>query len=92
MNHALTVRAGRSSGGKAPACKGLDHLINPAQWTQLQFVLFSIPFSGPQLVYKRLLYVLSCLWESGSLAAPWQEQPIWQGWISSKEICHNDIQ
>ena len=30
----------------------------------LQFGLFSILTSGPQLVYQRLWYVLSCLWES----------------------------
>ena len=43
-----------------------------AQWTQLQFGLFSVPTSGPQLVYQRPWYVLFCLWNSAykrSLAA-----------------------
>ena len=46
--------------------------IDPSQWTQLQFGLFSVPTSGPQLVYQRPWYVLFCLWKSAykrSLAA-----------------------
>ena len=63
---------GHISGSRAPTCEGYDHLINPAQRMHLQFGLFSIPTSGPQLVHQRLWYVLSCLWESAckrSLAA-----------------------
>ena len=33
--------------------------IDPSQWTQLQFGLFSVPTSGPQLVYQRPWYVLN---------------------------------
>ena len=39
---------------------------------ELQFGLFSVPTSGPQLVYQRPWYVLFCLWKSAckrSLAA-----------------------
>ena len=46
--------------------------IDPSQWAQLQFGLFSVPTSGPQLVYPRPWYVLFCLWKSAykrSLAA-----------------------
>ena len=46
--------------------------IDPSQWTQLQFGLFSVPTSGPQLVYQRPWYVLFCLWKCAykrSLAA-----------------------
>ena len=39
--------ARRSLGGRALACKGLDHLIDPAWWIHLLFGLFSIPTSGP---------------------------------------------
>ena len=28
-------------------------LIDPSQWTQLQCGLFSVPSSGPQLVYQK---------------------------------------
>ena len=58
--------AGRSSGGRVFICEGFNHPIDPAQWTHLQFVLFSVPASGPQLVHQRLWYVLSYLWESAS--------------------------
>ena len=50
----------------------LSVLIHFPQWTQLQFGLFSVPTSGPQLVYQRPWYVLFCLWKSAykrSLAA-----------------------
>ena len=50
----------------------VGHRIDPSQWTQLQFGLFSVPTSGPQLVYQRPWYVLFCLWKSAykrSLAA-----------------------
>ena len=46
--------------------------IDPSQSTQLQFGLFSVPTSGPQLVYQRPWYVLFSLWKSAykrSLAA-----------------------
>ena len=53
--------AGHSSGGEAPICKGLDHPIDPAQQMHLQYGLFSVSTSGPQLVHQRLWYVLSCV-------------------------------
>ena len=34
-----------------PAFEAVGHWIDPSQWTQLQFGLFSVPTSGPQLVY-----------------------------------------
>ena len=55
-----------------PAFEAVGRRINPSQWTQLQFGLFSVPTSGPQLVYQRPWYVLFCLWKSAykrSLAA-----------------------
>ena len=67
--------AGRSSGARALCCKGLDPqawLIDPAGRKHLQFGLFSVPISGPQLVHQSLWCVLFCLWESAykrSLAA-----------------------
>ena len=65
----------RSSSGRALCCNGLDPpawRINPAWWMHLQFGLFSIPTSGPQLVHQMLWYALSYLWDSAykrSLAA-----------------------
>ena len=56
----------RRSGGRALACISWDHLIESGWWVHLQFGLFSVPTSGPQLVYQRLWCVLSCLWESAS--------------------------
>ena len=55
--------AGRSSGSRTLSCKGLDHLINPTWRMHLQFGLFSVPTSGPQLVHQRLWYGLFLLWE-----------------------------
>ena len=55
-----------------PAFEAVGRRIDPSQWTQLQFGLFSVPTSGPQLVYQRPWYVLFCLWKSAykrSLAA-----------------------
>ena len=55
-----------------PAFEAVGRRIDPYQWTQLQFGLFSVPTSGPQLVYQRPWYVLFCLWKSAykrSLAA-----------------------
>ena len=63
----IYIRAGRSSGGRALSCKGLEppaSWINPAWQKLLWFWLFSVPTSGLQLVHQRLCYVLSCLWES----------------------------
>ena len=40
-------------------------IIHPAQWTHLQFRLFSSLTSGLQLVHQRLSCGLSYLWESG---------------------------
>ena len=39
-------------------------VIDSALRMHLQFGLFSIRTSGPQLVHQRLWYVLYCLWES----------------------------
>ena len=47
--------------------------------------LFSVPTSGPQLVYQRPWYVLFCLWKSAykrSLAAYRKEQPMWRQRVS----------
>ena len=81
---------GHSSSSRALACKGWDHPVEPAWWVHLQFGLFSVPISGPQLVHQRLQYVLSCLQESAykkSLAAYQKEL---RQRLSSNEICHND--
>ena len=67
-----TVGAGCSSVDSVPAFEAVGRRIDPSQWAQLQFGLFSVPTSGPQLVYQRLWYVLFCLWKSAykrSLAA-----------------------
>ena len=64
--------AGCSSVDSVPAFEAVGCQIDPSQWTQLQFGLFSVPTSGPQLVYQRPWYVLFCLWKSAykrSLAA-----------------------
>ena len=45
------------------ALNDIPRRIDPSQWTQLQFGLFSVPTSGPQLVYQRPWYVLFCLWK-----------------------------
>ena len=69
---ALKLRAGCSSVDSVPAFEAVGRRIDPSQWTQLQFGLFSVPTSGPQLVYQRPWYVLFCLWKSAykrSLAA-----------------------
>ena len=66
------IRAGCSSVDSVPAFEAIGRRIDPSQWTQLQFGLFSVPTSGPQLVYQRPWYVLFCLWKSAykrSLAA-----------------------
>ena len=67
-----TFGAGRSSVDSVPAFEAVGRRIDPSQWTQLQFGLFSVPTSSPQLVYQRPWYVLFCLWKSAykrSLAA-----------------------
>ena len=46
--------AGRTSGGRAPTSEGFNHPIDPAQQMHLQFGLFFIPTSGPQVVHQRL--------------------------------------
>ena len=64
--------AGCSSVDSVPAFEAVGRRIDPSHWTQLQFGLFSVPTSGPQLVYQRPWYVLFCLWKSAykrSLAA-----------------------
>ena len=64
--------AGCSSVDSVSAFEAVGRRIDPSQWTQLQFGLFSVPTSGPQLVYQRPWYVLFCLWKSAykrSLAA-----------------------
>ena len=50
--------AGRSSGSRALCSKDLDP---PAWRMHLQFGLFFVPISGPQLVHQRLRYVVLCL-------------------------------
>ena len=69
----LLIGAGCSSVDSVPAFEAVGRRIDPSQWTQLQFGLFSVPTSGPQLVYQRpQWYVLFCLWKSAykrSLAA-----------------------
>ena len=76
LNHSVDVsipfRAGCSSVDSVPAFEAVGRRIDPSQWTQVQFGLFSVPTSGPQLVYQRPWYVLFCLWKSAykrSLAA-----------------------
>ena len=67
-----TRRAGCSSVDSVPAFEAVRRRIDPSQWTQLQFGLFSVPTSGPQMVYQRPWYVMFCLWKSAykrSLAA-----------------------
>ena len=67
-----TQGAGCSSVDSVPPFEAVGRRIDPSQWTQLQFGLFSVPTSGPQLVYQRPWYVLFCLWKSAykrSLAA-----------------------
>ena len=93
VDHGIrTFRVGRSSGNRALCFKGLDPptwRIDPACRMHLQFRLFSVPTSDPQLVHQRL----SCLWESAhkrSLAAYQKEQPVQRHWVSSKEIYYND--
>ena len=64
--------AGCSSVDSVPAFEAVGRRIDSSQWTQLQFGLFSVPTSGPQLVYQRPWYVLFWLWKSAykrSLAA-----------------------
>ena len=56
--------AGCSSVDRVPNFEAVGRRIDPSQWTQLQFGLFSVPTSGPQLVYRRPWYVLFCLWKS----------------------------
>ena len=58
------MEAGHSSNSRVSACEVVGRQINPSQWTQLQFGLFSITTSGPQQVNQRLWYVLFCLWDS----------------------------
>ena len=70
--HLSATGAGCSSVDSVPAFESVGRRIDPSQWTQLQFGLFSVPTSGPQLVYQRPWYVLFCLWKSAykrSLAA-----------------------
>ena len=72
MFYNLSMGAGCSSVDSMPAFEAVGRRIDPSQWTQLQFGLFSVPTSGPQLVYQRPWYVLFCLWKSAykrSLAA-----------------------
>ena len=54
----LLQGAGCSSVDSVPAFEAVGRRIDPSQWTQLQFGLFSVPTSGPQLVYQRPWYVL----------------------------------
>ena len=64
----LFLEAGCSSVDSVPTFEAVGRRIDPPQWTQLQFGIFSVPTSGPQLVYQRPF----CLWKSAykrSLAA-----------------------
>ena len=63
-NSIIQDGAGCSSVASVPAFEAVGRRIDPSQWTQLQFGLFSVPTSGPQLVYQRPWYVLFCLWKS----------------------------
>ena len=56
------VGVGHSSGTRALCYKSLDPpawRIDPALQVHLQFGLFSVPTSGPQMVHQSLGYVLS---------------------------------
>ena len=58
----------RTEQGESHALRCLSEVLS---WHS-SMVLFSVPTSGPQLVYQRLWYVLFCLWKSAykrSLAA-----------------------
>ena len=60
--------AGCTSGSRALCCNSLDPpawWIDPIWQMHLQFGLFSVPTSGPQLVHQRLWYVSvrKCIWE-----------------------------
>ena len=46
--------AGCSSVDSVPAFEAVGRRIDPSQWTQLQFGLFSVPTSVPQLVYQSM--------------------------------------
>ena len=55
MHACVYEGAGRSSDSRALSCKGLDppeSWIDPAWQKHLQFGLFSVPTSGPQLSIK----------------------------------------
>ena len=71
--------AGHNSGCRTLCCKGLDPpacRIEPACRMHLQFGLFCIPTSGPQLVHQRLWYVMSRIWENAyerSVVVYWNE-------------------
>ena len=43
----LYMGAGCSSVDSVPAFEAVGRRIDPSQWTQLQFGLFSVPTSGP---------------------------------------------
>ena len=63
---------------RALCCKGFDlpaWRIDPVWCIHLQFGIFSIVISGPQLVRQSLQYMLFCLWQS-AIAAYQKEQPI----------------
>ena len=86
--------AGCSSVDSVPAFEAVGRRIDPSQWAQLQFGLFSVPTSGPQLVYQRPWYVLFCLWKSAykrSLAAYRKENSLCGGsGFPSKKVCQRD--
>ena len=50
----LVLGTGHISGSRALACNGCDYPIEPVWWVHLQFGLFSVPTSCPQLVHQRL--------------------------------------
>ena len=56
----LIEGAGCSSGGRALTCKGWDHMIEPAWRVHLQFGLFSVLTSGPQVVHQSAYKKFAC--------------------------------
>ena len=65
--------------GHLMAGSGLQELL------ETLYAVFSVPTSGPQLVYQRPWYVLFCLWKSAykrSLAAYRKEKPMWRQRVS----------
>ena len=64
----------------------MSHRIDPSWWTH-----WAISRSGQwRLVYQRLWYVLSYLWDDAykrTCAAKWKEYPMWRHRVSFLTIC-----